>query len=113
MSRTTRNNPDQISYLLHGIDRQLWEAAQAKAASYTPKLSMKLVIVQFLEKWVGPDKLPARRRKPLLTTPPSPKPRGPNGHRTKSYIDRSKLTPAPALEVEPPPAPAPIDEPFF
>lgn len=61
MATTTDNRPDQISYLLNKIPRDLWEVAKEKAKANDPPLRMQYLIIELLRRYVRDD--PAARKR--------------------------------------------------
>ena len=65
----TKKDQTTSTYLLRDVPRELWDRAQAKAASLRPPVSMRWLLMTLLEDWVG--------RKPDTTsgiTPTDPYP---------------------------------------
>jgi len=65
---------DAKTYLLKGIPKDVYEAAQKKAAENRPPLSMRWVFISLLEKWVGMAP-PQKAREPKADTPKAPRAR--------------------------------------
>ena len=51
--KPTAHTPDSKTYLLKGIPPELWEQAQAKAASQRPPISMRWALILLLESWIN------------------------------------------------------------
>ena len=51
--KTGAHAPDSKTYLLKGIPSELWEQAQAKAASQRPPLTMRWALILLLESWIN------------------------------------------------------------
>lgn len=73
------SDSETTGYILKRIPRDLWTAAQAKAATHQPPMSMRYVLIQLLGRWVGPAPdgspwpLPPRKiRQKKATEPPAP-----------------------------------------
>ena len=47
------HTPDSKTYLLKRIPAELWEQAQAKAASQRPPISMRWALILLLESWIN------------------------------------------------------------
>ena len=60
-------------YILKKIPVELWEAAQAKAASRRPPLAMRWVLIKLLERWVVKGK-PLTHGEPATDDPPTDPP---------------------------------------
>lgn len=63
-------NSTTTDYIVKRIPRDLWDRAQAKAAHYKPlPLSMRHVLIELLDRWVGPGEVVSQ------AATPAPKPR--------------------------------------
>lgn len=63
-------NSTTTDYIVKRIPRDLWDRAQAKAAHYKPlPLSMRHVLIELLDRWVGPSEVVSQ------AATPAPKPR--------------------------------------
>ena len=52
-NKPTAQTQDSKVYLLKGIPPELWEQAQAKAASQRPPISMRWALILLLESWIN------------------------------------------------------------
>ena len=51
--KPSMHTPDSKTYLLKGIPSELWEQAQAKAASQRPPISMRWALILLIESWIN------------------------------------------------------------
>ena len=60
--KSPAHTQDSKTYLLKGIPPELWEEAQAKAASQRPPMSMRWALLLLLESWINAEGQSSKRQ---------------------------------------------------